>query len=295
MKKVGTYIILGILYTLSVLPMWVLHRLADVLYVLLYYIFGYRKMVVKDNLEKSFPEQSPKEIKAIAKASYKHLADLIVESLKGFTISEKEMRRRFTVSGIDVLDKYHKQNRNIVLVTAHYNSWEWAGMSMGLHINFKNFGMYKPVTDKVMERALLKTRQKFGLEMYPMKDTAAYFERHKNEYTLTAFVADQTPSNIEAAYWTTFLNQDTPFFKGPERYAVLYNSVVIFANIQKLGRSRYHTNFELLFEEPTQTKENEITEAYVRRLEEILKADPRYWLWTHKRWKKSRTPTQPSP
>jgi len=289
MKKIGTYIALGILYTLSVLPMWVLHRLADVLYVFLYYIFGYRKKVVQTNLEKSFPEKSPQEINAIAKASYKHLADLIVESLKGFTISEKEMRRRFTATNIDLLDKYHNQNRNIIIVTAHYNSWEWAGMSMGLHIKFKNFGMYKPVSDKVMERALLKSRQKFGLEMYPMKDTAAYFERYKNQYTLTAFVADQTPSNLEMAYWTTFLNQDTPFFRGPERHAIPSNSVIFYVDIQKLGRSRYNANFELMFEEPTQTKENEITEAYVRRLEEILKADPRYWLWTHKRWKKKRS------
>ncbi len=288
MKKLGTYIALGILYTLSVLPMWVLHRLADVLYIFLYYIFGYRKKVVQTNLEKSFPEKSPQEIKAIAKASYKHLADLIVESLKGFTISEKEMRRRFTTTNIDLLDKYHNQNRNIIIITGHYNSWEWAGMSMGLHIKIKNFGMYKPVSDKVMERALLKSRQKFGLEMYPMKDTAAYFERYKNQYTLTAFVADQTPSNIDMAYWTTFLNQDTPFFRGPERHAIPSNSVIFYVDIQKLGRSRYNANFELMFEEPTQTKENEITEAYVRRLEEILKADPRYWLWTHKRWKKSR-------
>lgn len=288
MKKIGTYIALGILYTLSVLPMWVLHRLADVLYFFLYYVFGYRKKVVQTNLEKSFPEKSPQEIKAIAKASYKHLADLIVESLKGFTISEKEMRRRFTTTNINLLDKYHNQNRNIIIVTAHYNSWEWAGMSMGLHINFKNFGMYKPVSDKVMEKALLKSRQKFGLEMYPMKDTAAYFERYKNQYTLTAFVADQTPSNIDMAYWTTFLNQDTPFFRGPERHAIPSNSVIFYVNIQKLGRSRYNANFELMFEEPTQTKENEITEAYVRRLESVLRENPNYWLWTHKRWKKSR-------
>lgn len=288
MNHFFTYIALGILYSLSVLPMWVLHRLSDVLYVFLYYIFGYRKKVVRQNLEKSFPEKSAQERKTIEKASYKHLADLIVESLKGFTISEKEMRRRFTATNIDLLDKYHNLNRNIIIVTAHYNSWEWAGMSMGLHIKFKNFGMYKPVSDKVMEKALLKSRQKFGLEMYPMKDTGTYFERYKDQYTLTAFVADQTPSNLEMAYWTTFLNQDTPFFRGPERYAIPSNSVIFYVDIQKLGRSRYNANFELMFEEPTQTKENEITEAYVRRLEEILKTDPRYWLWTHKRWKKSR-------
>lgn len=288
MKNFFTYIALAILYALSVLPMWVLHRFSDFLYFMLYYVFGYRKKVVFQNLEKSFPEKSKAEITSIAKASYKHLADLIVESLKGFTISEKEMRRRFTATNNDLLDKYHNQNRNIIIITAHYNSWEWAGMSMGLHIKFKNFGMYKPVSNKVMERALLKSRQKFGLQMYPMKETAAWFERYKDEYTLTAFVADQTPSSLDMAYWTTFLNQDTPFFRGPERYAVPSNSVIFYVDIQKLARSRYNANFELLFEEPTQTKENEITEAYVRRLEEILIADPRYWLWTHKRWKKKR-------
>lgn len=288
MKSIPTYIALGILYSLSILPMWVLHRLADFLYFLLYYCFGYRKKVVRQNLEQSFPEKSEKELRRIEKNFYHHLCDLIVESIKGFTISEKEMRRRFTIEGGELFDKYFKENRHVIMLTSHYNSWEWAGMSMGLHFQYKTFGMFKPVNDKVMEQALLKSRQQFGLTMFPMRQTAEYFERYKDDKIIMAFVADQTPGHIETAVWTDFLGQDTPFYPGPEKYAHKYNAVVIYADIQKLGRSRYHTTFSLLVDNPRETSEGEVTKIYAHKLEEVLRKKPDYWLWSHKRWKHKR-------
>ncbi len=283
-----TYLGLAVLYTLSVLPMWFLHRLSDFLYLILYRVFGYRKKVVMQNLMQSFPEKSKAELKGIEKGFYHHLCDLIVESIKGFTISEKEMRRRFTVENKSLIDDYYEKGRNIILLTAHYNSWEWAGMSMGIHLKFKTYGMYKPVNNKVMEDALLKSPQQFGLTMFPMRQTAEYFERHKNDKILMAFVADQTPGHIETAYWTQFLGLDTPFYPGPEKYAQKYNCVVMYADIQKVGRSHYHTTFSVLVENPLDCPAHTVTELYAKKLEAILKAKPDYWLWSHKRWKHRR-------
>lgn len=289
MKKIPTYLGLGLLYALSILPMWVLHRLSDFLYFMVYYVFGYRKEVVRKNLKASFPTKTETEIKAIEKGFYKHLCDLIAESLKGFTISEKEMRKRFTVEGTEEFAKYLDQGRNVIMLTAHYNSWEWAGMSMGIYMPAKSYGMYKPVNDKVMEAALLKSRQKFGLSMFPMRETRDYFERYKNEKIIMAFVADQTPAHIETAHWLTFLGQETPFFPGPDKFARQYNSVIIYADIQKLGRSRYHTTFSLLVENPNECAPEEITRIYAQKLEDVLLTKPDYWLWSHKRWKHKRS------
>lgn len=288
MKNILTYIGIGVLYALSILPMWVLHRLSDFLYFLLYYVFGYRKEVVRTNLKNSFPAKTDAELKAIEKGFYHHLCDLVVESLKGFTISEKEMRRRFTIEGDEIFDQCLAKKKHVIMLAAHYNSWEWAGMSMGLHLKHPNFGMYKPVNNKPLEAALLKSRQKFGLRMFPMRETAAYFEKYKDTEMVMAFVADQTPSNIETAHWINFLNQDTPFFPGPEKFARIYDCSIIYADVQKMGRSRYHTTFTLLMEEPSAYPLHAITEVYARKLEQILIDKPDYWLWSHKRWKHKR-------
>lgn len=288
MKNILTYIGIGLLYALSILPMWVLHRLSDFLYFLLYYVFGYRKKVVRQNLKNSFPEKTDAELKKIEKGFYKHLCDLIAESLKGFTISEKEMRKRFTVEGDEIFEEYVNKKKHKIMLTAHYNSWEWAGMSMGLYIDCPSYGMYKPVNNKPMEAALLKSRQKFGLHMFPMRETTAAFERHQDEKMVMAFVADQTPSSLETAHWITFLGQDTPFFPGPEKFARKYDCPVIYGEIIKVGRSRYHTKFTLLVAEPNQCEPQAITKAYARKLEQILIERPEYWLWSHKRWKHKR-------
>jgi KDO2-lipid IV(A) lauroyltransferase len=288
MKNIFTYIGIGLLYTLSVLPMWVLHRLADFLYFLLYYVFGYRKSVVRKNLKASFPEKSEEELKAIEKGFYHHLCDLIAESLKGFTISEKEMRRRFTSEGNEVFEDFLNKKGHVILLTAHYNSWEWAGMSMGIYIDSNSYGMYKPLNNKPMEAALLKSRQKFGLKMFPMRETTAAFERHKNERMVMAFVADQTPASLQTAHWLPFLNQDTAFFPGPEKFARRYNCSIVYADITKVARSMYHTKFTLLVENPNDCPPEGITKAYAAKLEQILKERPQYWLWSHKRWKHSR-------
>lgn len=288
MKNILTYIGIGVLYALSVLPMWVLHRLSDFLYLLIYHVFGYRKKVVRQNLKNSFPDKTDAELKTIEKGFYKHLCDLVVESLKGFTIREKQMRMRFTVEGVEVFNQLLEKKKHIIMLTAHYNSWEWAGMSMGIHLPVLNFGMYKPVNNKPLEAALLKSRQKFGLQMFPMRDTASYFEKYKDEKMIMAFVADQTPSNLTTAHWVNFLNRETAFFPGPEKFARKYDCAIIYADIRKVGRSRYHTVFSELLTEPANYPEHAITEMYAHKVESVLKEKPDYWLWSHKRWKHSR-------
>ena len=65
------------------------------IYVMLYYVVGYRRDVVRINLKNAFPEKSEEEIKRIEKNYYKYLSGLIFEIIKMSTISEKQIRRYF--------------------------------------------------------------------------------------------------------------------------------------------------------------------------------------------------------
>lgn len=111
--------------------------------------------------------------------------------------------------------------------------------------------------------------------------------KNRNEVTATAFAADQTPPP-ETAYWTTFLNQDTPVFWGTEKIAQKFNYPVVYVTIRLVKRGHYEVDAELVYDDPKSTKEGEITEMHTRRLEQDIKKQPEIWLWSHRRWKHKR-------
>ena len=113
-------------------------------------------------------------------------------------------------------------------------------------------------------------------------------DRNKGINTLSAFVADQTPAKGDIKYWTRFLSQDTPVFLGAEKIATKYDMAVIFFNNQKIKRGYYSMTVEVLFEHSAGLPEHAVTEAHVRKLEEIILEKPQYWIWSHRRWKHKR-------
>ena len=98
-------IVYPFLWLISILPFRLLYAFSDFLYLLVFKIFGYRKRVVKSNLNLIFPEKSKEELNRITKAFYHHLCDMIVESIKSMTISESEMRKRFVFTNVEEINK----------------------------------------------------------------------------------------------------------------------------------------------------------------------------------------------
>lgn len=274
-----------VLIPLSLLPFSVLYLISDFFFVLVYRVFGYRKKVVFQNLRNSFPEKSDKELEVIAQKFYHHLCDIIIESVKTFTISGKELKERMKYTNIELIDPYFDEQRSIIAITAHYNCWEWGAVVSGLYFRHKPFGIYQPLKDKFLDRKLRSSRNRFGITMFPVKETGNYFDKYKNQPIIVGFVADQTPSNPNKCHWMKFMNQDTPVLFGAEKYAKEYDAVPIFCEIQKIKRGFYETTFHILSENPTQDERGFITETHTHVLEALIKEKPEYWLWSHRRWK----------
>ena len=284
MQAIVFYFILPFIYLISILPFRILYGISDVLFYLLYYVVRYRKKVVFDNLRKSFPEKSTEEINKIAKDFYCYLCDLIVEAFKTLTISKKEAIARFKIKDNSLLEKLYEEKKNIILVLGHYGNWEWAGSNFILISKYKIYGIYKPMSNKYFENLINKMRTRFGTKLIAMNNTFKEMIKNKNELNCTAFIADQTPSP-EHAYWTKFLNQDTPIFLGTELIAQKLNYPVVFASIKRINRGYYEGYTELLFEQPALAQKGSITEAHTRRLEQEIIKKPELWLWSHRRWK----------
>ncbi len=289
MGAVLYYILIPFIYLLSILPFFILYGICDFFYVIIYYVVGYRKKVVYQNLKNSFPEKSHEELKKIERKFYRYLCDLFLETFKTLTISKEEAKKRcrFTPQTMALFAKLHAENKSCIIVMGHYGNWEWAGNTFALECPQQLYVIYHPLHNKQFNQLIYNMRTRFGTKLYAMRDTIREMIRNKNEINATAFIADQTAAP-ESAYWTTFMNQDTPIFWGTEKIAVKMNFPVVYVTINREKRGHYVVHSEILVNEPKNTKEGEISELHTRKLEKDIIAQPEIWLWSHRRWKHKR-------
>jgi len=267
----------------SYLPFWFLYLISDLL------AFGmqhfYRKEVVLSNLTNAFPDKSPSEIQSITKAFYKNLADIIVETIKGLSISEKVLKKRVHFKNMELINDYHESQQSVLVIAAHQCNWEWLLLGGCLQMPFPIDGIYAPLKNPTMDKLMLEMRSRFGGK--PINKRNALIEIMKRSKVLKALaiVADQVPGKNTEKYWTSFLNQDTAFFTGAEQLARWLKYPVIFLHVERRKRGHYEVTFRKLAEPPYDASNMNVLPGYVKEAENMIKARPHEWLWSHKRWK----------
>jgi KDO2-lipid IV(A) lauroyltransferase len=281
LSRLGTFF----LYALSLLPFWFLYLISDVLFVILYHVTGYRRKVVQENLRNSFPEKTEDERKQIERKYYKYMADLMVETIKSVSMSEKQVRKRMIPTNPEIMEHYFSQGKSILAAAGHYCNWEMACLSFGFLTEKKRVIVYKPQSNEVFTDFFNRTRSRFGATMIPMRQTLRKMIEYKNELTFTVLASDQTPTREDAKYFTTFLNQPTAVFLGIEKLSKISDCVIIFYRIDLVKRGHYTYTFVPLVENPKETKPYEITDIHVKYLDSLIREKPEYWLWSHRRWK----------
>lgn len=282
MQALLFYLTYPLIYVVASLPFPLLYGLSDG-FCFIVKLIGYRREVITQNLKRSFPEKSEKEIGSLVSAYYSYFCDLTLETIKTLKMTEKESNERVIFGNPDWLRKLYEEKRSIILVLGHYGNWEWAGPAVTLNTGFQLVVIYRPLTNQYFEQMMVGMRTRFGTRIIPVTQTLRDMVANRGNLTATAFVADQAaPTN---AYWTTFLNQDTSVFTGPEKLATKFNYPVIYLHITQPKRGYYVVQPELLFEVPNKTKPDEISESFTRRLEKAIIEYPPLWLWSHRRWK----------
>jgi Kdo2-lipid IVA lauroyltransferase/acyltransferase len=284
MKRLGFYVALPFIYFISILPFRILYIISDFFYLIVYYIIGYRKHVVRQNLKNSFPEKTEKELLKIEKDFFHYIVDFFLEMFKSVTISQNQLKKRFSIENDEILEKLLKENKNIIVTAGHYGNHELANLALSFLIKHKVKGVYKPLSNEYFEKFFLDFRTRFGTQMIKMRDASTEIAKVENFNYAFFLVNDQSPPP-ERSYWTTFLNQETGFFTGHERFAKQYNMPVVYMCINKIGRGRYRIRVDLLTENPNLLADGEIIELHARKLENDIKSNPSIWFWSHKRWK----------
>lgn len=280
------YSVIPFIYFFSVLPWAVVFIFSDFFFLIIYYVLGYRRKVVKMNLANSFLEKSQKELNLIEFRFYRYFTDMIFEMLKLITMSPEQKLERCKMDTETQLlfNDLYKKGRSAIAVIGHYGNWEYCPSGLPLQTEFQTYVIYHPLSNPYFDRLMSRMRTRTSCKLYTMAGTLKGMIGNRNELNMTAFLSDQSP-DPKGAYWTTFLNQDTPVFNGSEKIAQKLQMAVIYGGLERIKRGKYVFHAQLICEDASKTQPGEITESHLRMLERDIRKAPEYWLWTHRRWK----------
>lgn len=275
-----------IILLVSILPFPLLYLLSDTIYMLLFYVFGYRKKVVLENLKIAFPEKSEQELKVIRKKFYHHFVDIFMEMIKTFTISNKEILKRFKLVNKEELDNFMNKHRNVLLMSSHYANYEWL-FSLNLLVTHNGFAAYKKVKNPYFNKFIVKSRGRFNSTLVPTYEFMKSVARNdaSGEKFIYGILSDQSPRLDKAYHWSPFFGQQVPAFVGTESLSKKYNYPVIYIDTMKVKRGYYEAKMEILTENSSDIPDFDLTDLFMKKLEEKVKKRPEYYFWTHKRFK----------
>ena len=290
MKNLKYGLLYGLFYTLSLLPLRLFYVLSDLIFFIVYHIAKYRRPLVRRHLKECFPEKTETEIVQIEKDFYHWFSDYLVESVKLLSISQRELKRRMTFKGQEMIDQTVNEGQSCAIYLGHYCNWEWiTSLPLWLTPKAKCGQIYHTLENKEFDKLFLNLRQRMGAICIPMAETLRYIIRYKQEkqQVVIGYISDQVPFWNNIHHWCQFLNHDTPVLTGTERLVRQTGHAVFYLDVKRIKRGYYEGEFKLITREPKQMAEYEITDTYFQMLEESIRRAPAYYLWTHNRWKRT--------
>ncbi|MDI1256612.1 MAG: lysophospholipid acyltransferase family protein [Flavobacterium sp.] len=275
-----------LLLLVSILPFRILYILSDIVCFFVYRIFGYRKKTVRENLALTLPHLTDKERLDIEKKFFRHMCDMFLEMIKTMTISDKQIKKRFTFTNIELVTEYEAKGKSIVLMCAHYASWEWL-VVMAKYTTFRSIAIYKEVGNKYFDKLVRDIRSRLNAELIESKKSIELMQELKdnNVNAIYGFASDQSPQLTKAKYWDNFMGLEVPVYTGAEMLAKKLDMNIIFCKVTKLKRGYYQATLTPLVDNPLEIPDYDITSMYLREVEKQILEAPEYYFWTHKRWK----------
>jgi KDO2-lipid IV(A) lauroyltransferase len=278
-------IVKGLLWFISLLPKVVLNLLSRIVNLFLYRILEYRYPIIKTNVSNSFPDKNEKEKEQIIKDYYSYLSRLFMEFIWSFSISEKAIRKKVIFTNPEMLEGYKNKNIPVIVLLGHIGNWELIAMASTIVSTSPFYIVYKPIKSTISEHLFTHLRCKFGARVVAMEDTYQALLNQKGQHCVFTLVADQNPSNKKNAHKVTFLHQDTYFLSGPETIAKRLKYPILYLNVNISKSNEYIINTEVILDIYDEIKPGYITQKYAELLEQNIRNQPAFWLWSHKRWK----------
>ncbi|HEX3009589.1 MAG TPA: lysophospholipid acyltransferase family protein [Bacteroidales bacterium] len=278
----------GFKFISTLIPLKLVYFISDLFAFTLEHLIKYRYDVISGNLQKSFPDKHSEEINQIRHEFYKNFSDVMLESLKGYSLSSKALLKRYKCINPEIANEYFARGKSIIFAMSHYGNWEWGTQVASRYFKHQLISFYKPFSNKLIDNYINRSRLKHGMALQSIYKTKFIFRSNDGTPKAYFLLSDQSPGKRRQSYWLKFLNQDTACLHGLESYARLFDMPVIYIDVQRVKRGIYETRLEVICNNPTKTQPGEITALYMKKLEKIVQAHPHDWLWSHRRWKMKR-------
>ena len=282
--RIMYHIVYGLLWLVSILPLRVLYLIGDFFYLLIFYVFRYRRDIVYQNLAIAFPEKSEKERHSIARKFYHNLIDTFIETIKMISVSKKWLEKRVK-GNWEVINDLYSTGRSVQVHMGHNFNWEWANAVAANKMVYKFLGVYMPISNQIFDRLFRNLRSRYGTILLRATHMSEDILPYRTDQYLLGLVADQNPGRPAVAWWFKFFGKPAPFVKGPAKAAVINDAIVVYAFIHKSRRGYYEIVFSLAEMDAKNRKEEDLTEEFVTYLEGVIRQYPDMWLWSHRRWK----------
>ena len=276
-----------VFYPLSLFPLWVLYGIAYIFYLIVNYIIRYRRHIITQNLKRAFPEKSEGEIASLRRKYYLHLSQIAAEMLKMLTLSRKKVMKRYRCENPEVVNQFYDEGKSVILMSSHYNNWEWMILSLPMQFKHAGVGVGKANSNKVFEMLINRARTRYGTVVVFADHVRELFQDRELNRKPTTYMmlSDQSPNNMNKSYKTLFLNQPSGMIYGAEYFARKYDIPVVYYEVIKEKTGHYIIVNQLITDKPTTLGNGEIIKQYTRLLEETIRRQPEFWLWSHRRWK----------
>lgn len=278
-----------LLWFISILPFRIFYWVSDIMFFIVYYIAGYRKKTVRDNLKIALPHLNDKERLVLEKKFYRHFCDLFMEMAKTMSISPEEMEKRFKITNLELIKEYEEKGKSIMLLASHYASWEWL-MSLNLKLSYQGIAVYKKIANSYFDKLIKDIRSKYNTELVSTDKTIPLMANNNRKGILSVYglASDQSPKTVQIAHWESFMGIETPVHIGPELLSKKYNLNVVFAKVTKVKRGYYEATLIPITDDAKSLPNYEIIHRYIQEVEKQIYEAPEYYFWTHKRWKHHR-------
>lgn len=277
-------VVYGFFYMISLLPWRVLYFFGDCIYALVYYVIGYRRDVVTNNLAIAFPEKTEAERTRIAKDFYHQFIDTFIETIKLLSVNKKQFAKRITTN-VEMLNELYPSGQSVVLVSGHFFNWEFANLTVSGFSDYLFVGIYMTISNKIFDKLIRKLRSKFGGILISVKDFRRAYPAYSQKQHSIGLIADQNPGNPANGFWYPFFGRMAPFVKGPERTSKTLNAAIVTVNFYRTKRGYYNIDCKVLTTTPKEFAEGEITKQLIHFVEDCIRQNPSNYLWSHRRWK----------
>lgn len=292
MQGIVFWLVYPLLWFISILPFPVFYVVSDVVFILVYHLFRYRRKTVTENLRLVFPEKSEEEIAIIRKKFYRHMVDMFLEMIKSISISRAELQKRFTFSNLEELRHLESLDKSIIIMCGHYASYEWMFSLQLFGLKYKSFGIYKRIKNKYFDQLVKSIRGRFNAKLISTYHATETIRTNQENGILGnyAMIADQSPKLERAKHWIDFMGIKVPVFEGSDRLARKLDMIVVYLHVEKVKRGHYQASFIPITTDARSEAPHYITKRFIELLEVQIQKAPEYYLWTHKRWKHRHQP-----